>query len=376
MNKKVLSVLTVVIVIAFIILLWRDDQAMVEPVANSIPPKDTTAQASPIIKQFESASMDSAVEEPNPYQNELFKAQLLQVADLYAETSKYPVGSQPILNPADAVEIEPYQQTEVDTPFEAEDGRTIHVSAAVDQFQYFAGDRIGIRVVVRGAKPNSFVSVKASIAGQQGDAPSSIRLEPIDESQTEFFAQLDTQLVPPALFSTEMLLKVLVSVDDEPFFTTVGFRYSHAVAQLVGLGQAYPSGAELDIPLEFSVFQAGYYFVSAVLEDAKTGQPLLALQSEESMNEGNGRISLKAHFQALKVFGSQGPYVLRSIKAYRGAEQGETFDLPVSVLHPRFTVPGYPFSDYTDEPYDDPLAKEREEFLRGLGGLSQQEDIN
>jgi hypothetical protein len=123
--------------------------------------------------------------------------------------------------------------------------------------------------------------------------------------------------------------------------------------------------------LQYNVFQDGYYFVKAILEDAEDSRPLIQLQSEGRLAQGNAILELRAHVSALKAQGSAGPYILRSVQTYRGAEVGETFDSPASTSQQRFSIPGFPLSDYEDAEHEDPLSTERIEFLRGLGAVNE-----
>jgi len=308
-------------------------------------------------------------EEYNPYESEVFKGQVNLVVDQYEETARFPIGSQPIRNIADARQPEPFEETEVETPFETESGETIAVAAAVDRFQYFTNDIINVRLMLSGVPDGDFVKAEAVISGLNGDTPLSTELQATDASQKLLTGAFDTSLVPSSVFSEEMIIKLSISVGGEPFFTTVSFNYTVASAKLVGLGIVKPNGANLEIPLEYSVFNSGYYFVNAILSDQETGRPLITIQTEGRMDQGNGSLLAKAHIQALKESGSEGPYILKNIKAHRGAERGEQFDTPASTIQPQFTVTGYSFSEFQDEEYQDPLAQERVDFLRSLGQI-------
>ena len=122
------------------------------------------------------------------------------------------------------------------------------------------------------------------------------------------------------------------------------------------------------------MFVSGYYFISAVLKDQQSGQPLIALQTEGRMSQGNGQLIAKAHIQALREGGSEGPYILTNIKANRGAERGEQFDIPASTIKQQYTISGFPFSEYQDEEYQDPLSQERVELLKAIGTIESEND--
>ena len=291
----------------------------------------------------------------------------MQIADLYERNSKYPHDSQPILNEEDAGEQEPFEASEVDTPFPLEGLENIRVRAATDKFQYFPGDVIQVRVNLSDVPEDVFVAVNAVIAGKQGDTPLSGGLTQVPADDLQFETQFDTSLVPASAFSAEMLLKITVSVDQKPMFTTLGFRFNVAPATLQAIPYVQANGAYLEIPLQYAVNTAGYYFVSAILADQATTQPLVRLQAEGRMAQGNGVLTLKAHQGALRAVGSEGPYILRSINSYRGAEEGETFDQPANSVQAEFYIQGFPFGEYSDEPYSNKENDERLEFLKDIG---------
>lgn len=311
-------------------------------------------------------------EEINLYEDEVFRGQVKLIADQYENTAKFPVGSQPIRNLADARQPEPFEETEVETPLETETGETIRVSAAVDKFQYYTNEIINLRLIIDGITDDEFVSAKATISGAEGDTGLTSELQASGATQRLLTTSFDTSIAPPNTLLTEMIIKVEADIGGQPFFTTVSFNYSNASAQLTGLGLVQPNGPNLDIPLEYNVFIRGYYFVSAILRDKQTNKPLISLQTEGRMSQGNGQLIAQAHIKALKETGSEGPYIVSNIKAYRGAEQGEQFDIPASTVQQQYEVSKYPFSLYQDEEHKDPLAEERVEFLKKLGQI----DIN
>jgi len=368
-NKLLWISLALILLMGLAVWFWPENKPVIEIVNQPEKPSSKELDK-PVQKALnKDIDPDEAFLQEDPYQNAAIQAQLLQVADLYAEAAKYPHTSQPIRNPDTVREPEPFTETEVDTPFPIDDlDEPIRLLAAVDRYQYFSGDLISARLQVAGAPPDTFVSAKATISGEQGDTPLSVSLNPSDETLKSFTGSFDTRAVPAGLLSTEMLLKLQVEVGKETLFTTVPFRYTEASAQLAGVQYVRPEAENLVIALQYSVFQSGYYFVAGVLEDARTGQPLLRLQGENRLNQGNGTLVLRAHIGALRTMGSEGPYVLRSIKTYRGSETGEAFDVPASSVQSRYSVPGFAFDQYEDIPHHDEGAQDRIDFLENLGG--------
>jgi len=371
--KKSVSIIVAIALVIVAALWFFNHKKPPSLISDSAVPSQAEQVNADILDKKKSPKVTESNDDSfSEFETQVLKAQVQNIADQYADTARFPIGSQPIRNLADAKQPEPYEETEVETPFETESGETIGVSAAVDRFQYFSNDTINIRLELSGVPEGAYVEALANIAGPQGDTPLSTNLNSVDASQSIFVGALDTSLAPPQTFSKEMIVKISIEIAGEPFFTTVAFNYDTASARLVGLGVVQPSGANLEIPLEYSVLSSGYYFVSAILNDQQTGRPLVALQTEGRMSQGNGRLIAKAHIQALKAVGSEGPYLLTNIRAYRGAERGEQFDVPASSVNSQYTLSAFSFSDYADEVFEDPLAQERAEFLIELGGIENQ----
>jgi len=90
---------------------------------------------------------------------------------------------------------------------------------------------------------------------------------------------------------------------------------------------------------------------------------------------GNAVFTLNAHIAALRRQGSEGPYLLRSIKLHRASEVGESSDQPGTSDQRSFQVQGFPFSAYQDEEFIDELGQERLDFLREVGSADQAETL-
>ncbi|GHA14304.1 hypothetical protein GCM10008090_25100 [Arenicella chitinivorans] len=348
-----------------------DQQAETKPA----PPKPIQPAFHVMAKQPKQPVDDSAILQ-DPYQDEAIKAQMLQVADLYEEASQYPHYSQPIRNPESVQQPAPFKETEVDLPYPLDGlAEPIRLAAAVERYQYFKGDTINVRLMVSGAPSDTYIEATATLANQQSPTPFTTKMAPTDERLNSFVAAFETNVIPPGVLTTELMVQIEVEIGGDKLFTTVPLRYAEASATMVGIAYVRPEAENLLIALQYAVFSPGYYFVSAILEDAQTGQPLIQLQGEGRMPQGNGILILKAHSHALKAMGSEGPYVVRSIKTYRGAESGEQFDVPANQVQPQFQIQGFPFSEYDDVAYQDELAAERLEFLRNLGvGREENED--
>jgi len=187
----------------------------------------------------------------------------------------------------------------------------------------------------------------------------------------EFRSIIDTRASAPGQIPREALLKLTVKLEDGRALTqTVPFFYNGSPsARVENIGARYQEGPFLHIPLQYNVFEAGYYFVDTILDDAETGQPLVQLQTEGRMQLGNGVLTLKAHIHALMDAGSAGPYRLRVVNTFRAGTFEESGDVAATVSQPfGYELEGVPFSQYEDTPFVDPEVQERIEFLEQLGG--------
>lgn len=331
---------------------------------ESINAMPATAAGIPVTDSEELAAED------NPYLDQALKAQFRQIADLYEQASKYPHFSQP-LYARDQIDVaEPFERTAVDTPFPV-DGldKPIRLNVALDKFQYLVGEPMLIRVDVEDYPAGAAISATATVASNDSDT--GLVDIPLSSSASDSRLQglIDSSLLPAEEWSPEMLLKVSVSVNEHDLFSTVGFRISEAVADLVSVPFSEVDGPYLSLPLQFDVHSPGYYFVHAVLQDAESQEPLVKLQTEGRMESGFGLLHLRAHIQALKERGSEGPYSLTHFEIYRGAEDGEEFDLPASLAQSSFDVEGASFDQYDDVPYQNAENQERLEFLKEVGSL-------
>ncbi|MEQ3658776.1 MAG: hypothetical protein ABNH21_07450 [Glaciecola sp.] len=370
-TKWILSI-TVVFALASVIAVmhFSEDETLVdelsivakENASPSTPPTAVPLDPSPLSK----STANSVTETMPPEDAAIFKAQITQVADMYSETAQYPIGSQPIRNPAEAYEPKAFEEANFTVPYPMQNGGTLEVNAALNKHQYFAGEDIQIRLQIKGSDSDAFIEPSAVVASSEKDLLSGITFVESATSTREFLATVRSDDISDDLPSPELLLKVTIDVDGETFFITQGFTLFQASAAVTGIGRSEVDDANLLIPVKIDVEEAGYYFLNAILEDEESAKPLVALQTEGRLKKGNKELRLLAHIQALKVGESEGPYTLRSIKLYRGAKEGEQFDVPGKSNKKSFPVQGFSFEQYSDVKHVDPLAKEREAFLRSL----------
>ena len=298
------------------------------------------------------------------------KEQFDEVAAAYEYTARYPANSQVVRDQELVAPKKPFEESEVTLKFPDIDGNELPVSlsAATDKFQYFNGDKIAARLQVIGAEENASIRASAVIVSPAGVELSQEKtLSFYTGGNNEFRTEFDSQVFSQDDIASEMLVRFTVDINDQNLAATVPFKYATASARLDSIPYSRVEGEFLDIPLQFTVFESGYYFVDAILDDANSSRPLVQLQAEGRMSNGNDVLILRAHQQALKDAGSQGPYSVRVRSAFRGANSNEIADTPVSLPIIPFGIPGVPFSEYDDVQYSDSEVQQRIEFLRGLG---------
>lgn len=372
---------SLIIIVGLVGLLWfilKPTEAPVKTIgqeqAPSEQPTSPAEEPLPLIDE----SQQPEAESKDLYLGRDLQAQFLQVADLYEQNAKYPVTSIPVVGERFAQPVKPFEQAEVDSVYPKDENDTedpLRLAASVEKMQYFSGDEIVARLIVRGGGVDSLSQINAVgtiVTMPQGqDTGISALFEPVGGDDLEFRATIDTRTVSPGKISREALLKITVTVDgDPPLVNTVPFFYDEQTSALLeGVQKTRQQGAFLQIPLAFAVYQTGYYFVDAFLDDAATGQPLLQLQGEGDMQQGNDVLTLNAHIAALKDAGSAGPYRLRVVNTFLAGLPGESNDLPATISNPfGYEIDGFPFSQYEDTPYVDPEVQERIDFLREIGG--------
>lgn len=377
-NGVMRSVWPLIAVVLILALFYRSQNPL--PSNNAYPSTGVEPPNSPLdtpILAIKNSSLQNQDEKAHTLtEQEVLNSRLQVVAEVYAESIKYPIGSQPIINPQDVREYEPYEQSEVSLPFPLgnDDENPITISAATNSFQYFTGETIFAQVKVVGAPDGTVIDVEGGLSSGHGDLPQKIQFSNSEASGSEFVAIFDTQALSPKVLTPEMLLKLRVVVGNRELYTTVAFRYSSASANITGVDRAAPQGANLNLPIQLDVIQEGYFYIKGVLADVGTDAPLIELQGEGRLPAGKAVITLHAHISALMKQGSAGPYVLRHIRAYRGADVGESADVPVSSTQSQYPVVGFPFSAYENESHVDELAQERLEFLRNLGSVNKQNE--
>jgi len=192
--KKLVSMMLAIAAVAMVVFWFFDNK---KPSSNDVEFVNTVSPASNKTNSINTLNKEASPvvetgikDDFSEFEQQVLTAQVQNIADRYADTARFPIGSQPIRNIADVRPAEPFEETEVETPFETESGDIIGVSAAVDKFQYFSNETINVRLELSGLSEGVFVKATATIASQQGNTSLVTDLEAIDSSQSVLLGAL------------------------------------------------------------------------------------------------------------------------------------------------------------------------------------------
>lgn len=293
-------------------------------------------------------------------------SQITDIADSFAQTAQFPVNSQPITQAEQVFTYAPFTETFTEVAYPSDNYAELTLSVATDRYQYFSGDDVIVIAQLKNVSQDASVRADACLTTvNQSQAKTCVELRHTYSNNWQFKNVFPAQTLEDDL-PEELLVEVNVEVDGEVFLSNATFRYNTPAATVMELVDSIPNQEYLDIPLILEVHQAGYYFVSAVLYDQSKSLPLVQLQQEARLTTGRQQIVLKAHVDALKYHQDPGPYQLSNITLRRGAKEGEIHDKAGNSKSNAYSLQGFSFDRYLDNPYQDPLALERQQFLRRL----------
>lgn len=339
---------------------------------NTKPTALTTSEtinSSDYLKQTNSTESTIDTDEVDPYADAAVKAQLMQVADLYEEAIRYPASSQPIVNEEQLQQYLPNRSATVGFPFPVEgQDDPIELELKTSKFQYFSGEPIPVSLSINGAPGDASIEVEGVLTSLSGERLMDLRF-PEKGGESDYYAEFLPEEVATSNWPLELQVRIYVSVDEHRLFVSAPLRYSMPSARLQDVEFSAVEKEYLSIPLVFQVQNPGYFFVTANLYSQNSGKPLVHIESEGLMAEGLDRMVMKAHAEALKASADEGPYLLKDISILRTADENDEYDQAGNSTKMAYVVEGFPFSDYDDTPYQDPLAEERLAFLRELGQL-------
>lgn len=283
----------------------------------------------------------------------------------YEELSQYPPTSQPILSEEHVHSFMNTDAPQASHPFPFSDlEQAIQLSIALNQYNYFFGDLIHAQLSVGNVPASSTLSARVVLTDLAGEVLA--ETSNLDISELQAKVTIDTKAYNTSDWPLEMNLGAHVDVNGYQMFISAPFRINTETAELDSVGFSEPVAENLIIPVNLNVKLPGYYFVAGILYSQNNNQPLIHLEAEGPLSEGLATLELKAHIQALKKSGDEGPYYLDKIRIERWSDEQIPRDIAGKVPEADYSVEGFPFNAYQDIPYIDPLAEERKRLMQGL----------
>lgn len=293
--------------------------------------------------------------------------QLGDVVRAYAENTRYPEYSKP-LNANDWNLLHP----RAFVARKAALANTSGMTATIVIDRYIVDRNVDLPVQVQvAAKPGAEHAALATRVAvwlqQKGQRSAPAVLADRGASGEQAFAGIvpASVLQSVSVGETAVLAEVQFSNGERSVVTAMVKLYERG-ARLVRLGDASVDGADLVIPAYFEVTSPGRYRVEANLFSAAGNEPVSHLNAEFPLS-AEARVGLmKVHAVTLRAKGAAGPYVLRDIDISRQPDQpGDATGYGTTAAE-SFTVRGFPLASYSSEPWQDPAAQQRLDFLKKL----------
>ena len=367
--KSILSLCTILIVFTW---LWTQDSSHSknnshQESISTIKEQQLTSNALPLKKLENKIKNDS---EDNNIKNIFIekeaKARLLQISNSFAKDILYPENSKPIRNQDELNKYIPNQSSTTRRATDIKNPESPRISIKASKYQYFVGETILADANIEGLSNLQSVKVSGFLL-QEGKIVAKTYIQKNTDHPTSYQLSVTAPTDSITNNSNSLRLVAQFNIDQQQFEIGTAIRYTHSVANIKYVGQAFVNSAYLHIPVFISTTNTGYHLVSANLYDAKNEQPLVHLSEEKNLLSQNDFIELKAHAAALKVMEHEGPYELRDILLTRMPSRPNYVTEYGQVEKIRYSVNGFPFSDYENTPYTDDATQERLEFLNQLG---------
>lgn len=305
---------------------------------------------------------DSAEEavDPEPVVNPM-REQLQEVASAYREASRFPDYSIPLtgqdwqlLNPRPFVPRSSSVEGEPD----------LSVSIELPQYIIDMAQPVPVRVVAQSASVR-VAGVSVMLKGTGGGASGAVPLLAANgSSNVQIFEGVLSASDLAAAGPGEAAVMAQLSLPAGKSASVAAMVQIYAsAADLLYLGDAFVDGPHLVIPAHFRVNNPGYYRVQANLYDAASGAPVSHLNSTFTLSESDNTGLLKVHAVTLREMQAAGPYLLKDFNIVRSpARPGEQTGFGSSA-QASFQIQGFSLDRYSDDPYINEAAIQRQNFL-------------
>lgn len=282
------------------------------------------------------------------------------VAQSYAAEVATPAYSRP-LSSADTQLLAPNQFFAQTIPLTG--GGSIRLEASQYRFSYPEPVQVslisqgielnGVQVQLLSQQSGELLASQA-LAGQDGRYDAVLAPETASEPGQGWDGELEVRFVFDARGETQQLQTAI--------------EYSQPVAEITGVGSPSPVGADLVIPLQLTVKQAGFYRLRANLF-SDNGQPVAQLTATDKLSSGAQQLKLKVHKSVLA--GRNGPYWLRTfVLEQMSASPAEPTRYGKSAK-PEYQVEYMSLDSLSDEPVE--MSDEERQRLELLQKLAEKQ---
>lgn len=274
------------------------------------------------------------------------------LATAYASELQYPVYSRP-LTAADQHLLQPNAYLPQAVPLQGDAEATL----VLPKYRFIYPEPVTVELHVNGLQVQQVqVALHSEQSGKQ------LVSEPMQQSQQHWHQLLaaDTDWDGP------LEVSVNFSANGKTQTLKTGIEYSQPVATITGVKDSYAAGADMVIPVQLDVEQAGHYRLRANLFTAD-GKPLAVLTGNEKLSEGSAQMELRAHKAVLRQH--NGPFILRTfILEKRSASPGELSRYGDS-RQPEYQLEYFGLDQLTDSQWQpDQEEQQRLQFLQQMAG--------
>ncbi len=270
------------------------------------------------------------------------------VAKAYAEELNYPAYSQPLtLAMTQTAEFIPQQ-----LPLEGGGA----VSLAPDKYRFSQPELITAELIATNITLNDVsVSLRNEWTGQQLWQQG---LQPQD-------GRWLIQIKPAKNWDGQLELAVTFHARGEQQTLRTGIEYSQPVAWILAVDDSYGEGADLVLPLQMDILEAGDYRIRAHLLN-QTGEPLAALVQEKRLDRGKQTFELRA-FKAVLQQAKGDLRLTAFVVEKRPSKPGDLTRYGAS-KQSDFLIPAFDIGQLSDEPAAiSEEEQQRLEFLQKMG---------
>ena len=346
--KKTLLILSLPALLAGLWLLWPVPAE--QPVTSSEPSKlPAVPAAEPAAAKPDTTPQQLSVTEkiPEPV-SESFKL----LASAYAAELELPPYSRP-LSADDAHLLNPNRYIVQSVPLEG------GASAAIvlPKYRFSYPEAVPVTLEITGL---AVFDVSVQLAAEHG-------MQSSEQVEMQGTPQRYSAAVPPdENWNGSIEVRVSFSANGQTQMLKTGIEYHNPVATIVGVADSRAVGADMQIPVQLEVKQAGFYRLRANLYTEQR-QPLALLSATAKLGSGQQEITLRAFKTVLR--NNSGPYVLASfVLEKRPAVPGELTRYGDSEKA-EYVLERFSLSQLSDEPWQpDEQERQRLQFLQQMAG--------